>query len=487
MRAVPNVVLGEFAPSRLLDDFGTRWIFLNVISASPVPLVSVVVPNYNHRRFLSQRFASIHAQTLRQMEIIVLDDASRDGSAKFLRAMVSPLPFTLEINERNSGNVFAQWAKGIAVARGEFVWIAEADDSCEPDFLETLVALARRHPSVGFIYAQSRIIDERGQTLEETPHYLREIDSSRWQHDYFAKGTEEVANYLILRNTVPNASACLFRRDVLLSLDLAQMPLKLNGDWLAYAQILRRHDVAFLAAPLNHYRRHANTVRVSSDRSELRIRESYVVQKFIADQFEIAPEIRELACRFSFREWRHLQQTAGLPVDIRLNSAELLTAAKSFDPAIAQRFASPSEQALPCARVQQRSWRTAWRWRTQWRSYRDDQSVVLRVHPCEGEVLIDPLSKFGSATVERLSFIDLKSGSVIMVFRGIELKRCLSVDRGALDWRLSENGLHVRCGKKPACVRVRPPVAVNGAPYGLEIMLRAEPPMSWFRPTKAIG
>ena len=106
---------------------------------------------------------------------------------------------------------FSQWSRGLSLARGEFVWIAEADDSCAPNFLERLVALAKRNPSAGFVYSQSRIINERGRTLEETPRYLSQIDSLRWQQDYFARGTDEVSNYLILRNTVPNASACLFR------------------------------------------------------------------------------------------------------------------------------------------------------------------------------------------------------------------------------------------------------------------------------------
>jgi glycosyltransferase involved in cell wall biosynthesis len=454
------------------------------MAANEEPLVSIVIPNFNHRRFLPERFNSIFAQTYRNIEIWFLDDASDDDSVEYVRGLASLFRFSIDVNKANSGSAFRQWARGLSLARGEFIWIAEADDSCAPDFLGRLVALAKCNPSAGFVYSQSRIIDERGRMLEETPHYLCQIDPARWRQDYFAPGTDEVSNYLILRNTVPNASACLFRRAALQEIDLAGMPLRLCGDWLAYAQILRRHDIAFLAAPLNDYRQHGKTLRASSDRGEQRIRESYFVQKSIAEQFKIAPEIHELACRFTFQEWRHLQRTAVLPSDIRLSSIELLQAAKSFDPAIEQRFDRPAEQALPSLLVQRRGWRTAWRWRLQWQAYRDDQSVPLRIGPCQGEVRLDPLSKSGTATVERLSFFEPNSRDLVADLVGADLQRCFRSSTGDGDWHIDANGFQVRRRERPAFLRVIPPAGLQGRPYDFEIVLRAEPPSSLASPSQ---
>jgi len=445
-------------------------------AAREAALVSIVVPNFNHRQFLLERFNSIFAQTYRNIEIGFLDDASSDDSVEYVRGLASPFRFSIDVNKENSGSAFRQWARGLSLTHGEFVWIAEADDSCAPDFLERLVALAGRNPSAGFVYSQSRIIGERGRTLEETPRYLSEIHPSRWRQDYFTHGADEVSNYLILRNTVPNASACLFRRDALQEIGLAEMTLRLCGDWLAYAKILRRHDVAFLAAPLNNHRRHGKTLRASGDSGGRRIRESYFVQEYIREQFKIAPEIHELACRFTFREWRHLQRTAGLPADIRLNSDELLQAAKSFDAGYEQRFACPEEQALPSLLVQQRSWRTAFRWRSQWQTYRDDQSVTLRVGPCPGEVRLDPLSKPGTATVEQLAFFRAKSSDLVADLVGLDLGSCLSpLGRGG-DGHLDARGFRVRRQEGPAFLRVIPPAEMEGRHYDFEIVLRAEPP-----------
>lgn len=446
------------------------------VVAGKEPLVSVVVPNFNHRQFLPERFNSIFAQTYRNIEIWFLDDGSEDDSVEYARGLAAPFRFNVDVNKENSGSAFRQWARGLSLTHGDFVWIAEADDSCAPEFLEQMVALAKRNPSAGFVYSQSRVIDERGGVLEETPRYLSEIHSSRWRMDYFAHGAEEVSNYLILRNTVPNASACLFRSDALREADLAEMPLRLCGDWLAYARILRRHDIAFLAAPLNYHRRHGRTLRASSDRGEQRIRESYCVQESILQQFKIAPEIHELACRFTFQEWRHLQRTEVLPSGIRLSSAELLQAAKSFDPAIEHRFECPAEQALPSLRVQQRNWRTAWRWRSQWQPYRDDHSVPLRVGPCHGEVRLDPLSKPGIARVERLSFFRADSRDLVANFTGHGLGRCLGALSGDGESHFDDDGVHVRRKEKPGYLRVIPPAELQRCSYDFEIVLGARPP-----------
>ena len=204
------------------------------------PLVSVVVPNYNHRRFLPERLRSVFTQTYRNLEIVFLDDASTDGSLEYVRSLQSPFPLRIRTNDTNGGSAFRQWHRGVSDARGEFVWIAESDDSCAPDLIERLLAIAVSHPEVGLAYAQSKIIDENGREIESFLDYTDEIDDRRWRHDYVNSGRDEAARYLVVRNTVPNASACLFRRAALLDADLESIALRVSGDWLAYARIFRR-------------------------------------------------------------------------------------------------------------------------------------------------------------------------------------------------------------------------------------------------------
>src|SRR6056297_1998510 len=102
------------------------------------PLVSVIVPNYNHANFLPERVRSILAQTYQNIELIVLDDCSSDNSVDVIKSLIADIsiPVRVHFNSVNSGNVFSQWQRGIDMAKGEFIWICASDDTCESDFLE---------------------------------------------------------------------------------------------------------------------------------------------------------------------------------------------------------------------------------------------------------------------------------------------------------------------------------------------------------------
>lgn len=116
------------------------------------PRVTVIVPNYNHGRFLRQRLDSIYNQTYRNFDVILLDDCSSDESREILKDYGTTYNGNtrLYFNDNNSGLVFGQWKKGIEMADGDLVWIAESDDFCETTFLEKdRTIFCRRSHSVG--------------------------------------------------------------------------------------------------------------------------------------------------------------------------------------------------------------------------------------------------------------------------------------------------------------------------------------------------
>ena len=134
-------------------------------SPSPVPedLVTIIVPNYNHQAYLTLRLESIFSQTYSNFEVILLDDASTDDSASVLREFHQRYPqkSTLDINEENSGGVFHQWEKGLNLARGDIVWIAESDDWCTENFLETLVPYFENE-AIMLAYSRTVFMDGNG-------------------------------------------------------------------------------------------------------------------------------------------------------------------------------------------------------------------------------------------------------------------------------------------------------------------------------------
>ena len=111
------------------------------------PRVTVIVPNYNHARFLPEQLNSIYRQTYRNFEVILLDDASSDESVSVLKkyASLHSDRTICHFNETNSGGVFYQWKRGLEIASGDLIWIAESDDFCSPDFLSELVRFFRNN------------------------------------------------------------------------------------------------------------------------------------------------------------------------------------------------------------------------------------------------------------------------------------------------------------------------------------------------------
>ncbi|MBK8536753.1 MAG: glycosyltransferase family 2 protein [Candidatus Competibacteraceae bacterium] len=129
----------------------------------PRPSITAIVLNYNYGRYLELRLRSILDQTLPPDEIIILDDASTDYSLEIIQTVAtqSAIPFIVITNPVNSGNPFVQWAKGLERANCDLVWIAEADDYCEPTLLETL-AKEFVDSSVVMAWTDSIIVDSVG-------------------------------------------------------------------------------------------------------------------------------------------------------------------------------------------------------------------------------------------------------------------------------------------------------------------------------------
>src|SRR5262249_11454388 len=132
------------------------------------PRVSVVIPNYNYARYLPERLATISRQSLPVYEIIVLDDASTDDSVEVVERLEAELDIDIRVvrNAANSGSVFRQWALGVRLVRGDYVWLAEADDLADPDFLR-MVLPAFDDPKVVLSYSQSKQIDAAGNVVND--------------------------------------------------------------------------------------------------------------------------------------------------------------------------------------------------------------------------------------------------------------------------------------------------------------------------------
>jgi glycosyltransferase involved in cell wall biosynthesis len=269
--------LGQ-AGSELVDaefSFRTYVMDLLCLGGMQLPRVSVVVPNFNYARYLPERLACIAAQSIPVYEIIILDDGSSDNSVQViqeLRHSLQPEP-RIVINRTNGGSVFRQWQRGAQLARGDYVWIAEADDLAKPDFLERLLRGISTGDDVLMGYCQSEAIDEHGSLLmSDYLSYTNDLSAEHWAESYFASGTQEVEAALGIKNTIPNVSAVLFRRPALRDVMDSQLDqvlrYKVAGDWLVYLHILRAGKLFYDPHISNSHRRHSSGVTLGMAAAE---------------------------------------------------------------------------------------------------------------------------------------------------------------------------------------------------------------------------
>lgn len=218
------------------------------------PLVSVIIPNYNHAEYLEERIESILSQTFQDFELIILDDMSTDNSKEVIeRYRYNKHVNSIIYNKENSGSTFKQWLKGISLAKGKLIWIAESDDSCRPNMLAYLVDEFAKDRGLVLAFCNSMVIDENGRNLDI-------IQAKKWRKNISTSGKEFIHDYLYQDNVVYNASSALFKKDVALEIDKQYIRFKGSGDWLFWIEICEKGNVSMLKSPLNLFRKHLDNV-----------------------------------------------------------------------------------------------------------------------------------------------------------------------------------------------------------------------------------
>ena len=232
------------------------------------PKVSIIVPNFNHEHYLRKRLESIYNQTYTNFEVILLDDCSTDGSSKILQEYYERFPNKTVccFNEINSGGVFNQWKKGLELATGDLIWIAESDDYCTTNLLSELIPYFENQ-AVMFSYCRSDFV--RGELpirIWTTEEYLSDLNLNCWNRPFIKSAHWLVNNATAIeRIIVPNVSSAVFRHPRKLDSleDSEWIKLKLCGDWIFYLTIIRGGLVAYSPNATNYYRQHSNNTSVN--------------------------------------------------------------------------------------------------------------------------------------------------------------------------------------------------------------------------------
>jgi glycosyltransferase involved in cell wall biosynthesis len=250
--------------------------------------ISVIVPNYNHAKYLEQRIDTILDQTYQDWEIIILDDNSEDNSREIIDVYIKRYPsIKCFYNESNSGNPFKQWDLGVSKATGEYIWIAESDDFADPLFLERSAQLLSENPSLGLVYCNSIVTDEETNSEYLISDSKKNLQNNKWSEDYLNGGRDEINECLFRQNTINNVSGVLFRKSSYIEAGYAAHSMKYCGDWFLYIRILLRSDIGYISTPLNTLRLHARSSNKDYYTDSTYLSEVLMIYSFINSEIRL--------------------------------------------------------------------------------------------------------------------------------------------------------------------------------------------------------
>ena len=280
--SIPGTEVIDARGHPAVDTARTTVVDATVIQdiASSLTIVTALVPVYNGERFLAQAIDSALAQTLRNIEVVVVDDGSTDTSAAIADRYAARHPDRVRVvHQMNQGLPLARNA-AIAVARGRYLALLDADDVWLPGHLAACVDVLERDPMIGLAHADAEDIDADGNPLP--------VDvEARWGRD----SRDPYAAVLLRRQHIVCPTA-VFRRSLMENVGAFDANFNRLGCedrdlWLRIAEV---SNVAYIAHIHAKYRIHGSNMSANSERM-------WRARKLLVDKYSTRPRGRPLRRR----------------------------------------------------------------------------------------------------------------------------------------------------------------------------------------------
>lgn len=215
---------------------------------SAEPLISIIIPTYNYGHLLGRALDSVLAQWAADLELIVIDDGSRDNTPKVLADYQLRYPQLQAVRQENAGAAAAR-NHGIARAQGRYALLLDADDELVLGALATLRGLIECHPEAGvFIGAQISVFDDGRERLR-TPSPVPKAS------------VQSLARQYLLEKRFSLSHGCsLFKRELLCARPYPR-GLRTGEDIPVFAYLLVTASVVTTDIPLARIHKHADSLR----------------------------------------------------------------------------------------------------------------------------------------------------------------------------------------------------------------------------------
>jgi glycosyltransferase involved in cell wall biosynthesis len=283
-----------------------------------MPRVSVIMPSYNHEKFVGESIRGVLNQSYRDLELIVTDDGSSDGTVDVIKQFTDPR-IRLFLFEENQGASIAT-NNCIENARGEYIAVLTSDDVFLPGKVEKQVKFLDEHPDIGGVFGYAQIIDEEGNDFTDPDHFYYNIfkqpNRSRyeWLNHFFYKGNCLCHPSLLIRRECYDTVGLYDPR-------YAQLP-----DLDFWIRLCLKYDIHIIPENLIKFRIRAGEANVSGGRLEGRIRDyfelTHILDNYLAiksreELLKIFPESGEVPIALQMKEIHFLIARLALESRIR--------------------------------------------------------------------------------------------------------------------------------------------------------------------------
>ncbi len=210
--------------------------------------VSVILPVYNGIKYFKESMESLGQQTFRDFEVVIIDDASYDGTEKMIDVYDEMLPNVRVIRHPDNLGLAESLNDGLVAAGGEYMAIQHADDISLPERLEKEVIYLDAHPNVHLVGTWMRYIDASGRLKKKDGWWLRQVKN-------VPDDPEVIRTKLLEMNCLIHTSV-MFRKGTTSSAGFYDQEMVPAEDYDLWLRVSEKHDIGIIREVLCYYRHH---------------------------------------------------------------------------------------------------------------------------------------------------------------------------------------------------------------------------------------
>jgi len=229
-----------------------------------MPRVSIIIPSYNHDKYIHEAIQSVLDQTYQDFEIIITDDGSTDDTVKEIMKFTDPR-IKLFCFEKNKGSSFAT-SNCVSMSNGEYLAMLSSDDVYYLEKLEKQVKYLDEHPDVWAVFGQAHIINEVGNDFNNENHFYTDVFRQQNRTRY------EWLNYFFYKGNCLCHPSVLAKKEVYTIISPSDHRYPQQGDLYRWIKLCLQHEIFILPEELIKFRVREGEANASGNRPDVTTR-----------------------------------------------------------------------------------------------------------------------------------------------------------------------------------------------------------------------